>query len=110
MIVAVFVTSASYKNSIALLSRFVENLLLYAFPGKLLTTLRATDPDGDTIRFSIDIDDYFDITVIDANSVEVRSIRGIDYERNAQVQFTITATDEVSNSKVSQSHFLALGL
>ncbi|XP_067930437.1 cadherin-87A-like [Watersipora subatra] len=65
---------------------------------KILTTLRATDPDGDPISFNIDIDDYFKIEAVDANTVNVVSTRGIDYERNSQIEFAVTATDENSNS------------
>ena len=67
----------------------------------MLTTLYASDPDGDPIRFSISTNDYIDIRVLNATSVEVVSTRGIDYERNTRLQFTVTATDENTNSMVS---------
>lgn len=75
---------------------------MFCISGKVLTTLRAIDPDGDPIRFSIDIDDYFSIVSIDANTVNVVSTRGIDFEKNTNVKFTVTATDEISNSKVCE--------
>lgn len=78
--------------------------------GRVLTTLQATDIDGDPITFSIDINDYFDIRRVNSTTVEVVSVRGIDYERNSNVQFIVTATDENSNSRVSAQDCCSLWL
>ena len=77
--------------------------MIYNFLGDVLVTLLASDPDGDPIRLTIDIDDYFDIREVNGNpnQVEVYSTRGIDYEQNNNVRFTVTATDLNSNSRVS---------
>ena len=79
--------------------------IIYNFLGEVLVTLSASDPDGDPIRLTIDIDDYFDIREVNGNpnQVEVYSTRGIDYEQNNNVRFTVTATDLNSNSRVSST-------
>lgn len=73
----------------------------YRFPvGKVLTTLRATDPEGDRITFSINIDDFFEIQRKNENEVEVKFKSNIDYEKDNNIRFRVTARDDVSSSNV----------
>ena len=75
------------------------------FLGEVLVTLRASDPDVAPISLTIAIDTYFYVREVNGNlnQVEVYSTRGIDYEQNNNVRFTVTATDPNSNSRASST-------
>lgn len=73
--------------------------------GTVLTTLRATDPEGNRITFSIDPPDYFSLETINPNEVKIIHKAEIDYEKNSEVRFTVTAKDDVSNSRVRISTY-----
>jgi len=76
------------------------NSTLECFIGEVLTTLTATDPEGNPITFSIDTEDFFDIVQVNSNTVQIVHTSQIDFERVDQLRFTVTARDDVSNSKV----------
>lgn len=77
---------------------------IFSSLGTNLTTLSATDPEGNPITFSIDIKEFFSLVPVDPNTVRVVHTSNIDYETRNEIKFKVTAKDDVSNSKVSTEY------